>query len=62
MSEQKHPYPEFETTTLWAIVEKCITDLEDNSDVNITTRREYIIGYICKALSENGVHLEDGLR
>jgi hypothetical protein len=33
-------------------VERAIQDLVENHDIAETTRREYIVGYICKQLEK----------
>ena len=48
----KHPYSKFEDTQLWKLVDKTVNDLIENQDIELTTRKEYVIGYICKAISE----------
>jgi len=48
-----HPYEKFEKTALWEAVSKGINDLVENSDIETTTKREYIIGYLCKTISES---------
>ena len=50
----KHPYQKFENTKLWQIVEKAILDLEENQDLKLTERKEYVVGYICKELTKEG--------
>ncbi|MCW8899654.1 MAG: hypothetical protein OQK95_03175 [Gammaproteobacteria bacterium] len=52
MSDE-HPYKAFETNENWKIVEKAIADLVDNQDLKEMTDRKYIVGYICKLLSES---------
>lgn len=42
---------EFEGTPLWKALEKGIADLVQNLDVEERTRREYIVGYLCKMLA-----------
>ncbi|GHV37116.1 hypothetical protein FACS1894178_8820 [Bacteroidia bacterium] len=46
-----HPYTKFENTDLWISIESSINDLIDNQDIKLTTRKEYVVGYICKQLS-----------
>jgi hypothetical protein len=46
---------EFQNTSLWAVVENAIIDLERNQDLKIETPSEYVIGYLCKQLVEEGV-------
>jgi len=47
-----HPYKQFENTPLWAVINKGIEDLIENEDIKETTRREYIVGYLWKLISE----------
>ena len=44
------PYDRYRNTELWRKVEEAIHDLVENQDISETTRREYIVGYICKKL------------
>ena len=46
-----HPYKEFEGTPLWEAIDDAISKLEQNSDVVLTTAREYVVGYIAKTVS-----------
>ena len=48
-----HPYKEFEETQLWSIVNGAVADLEENQDLSLTTGREYVVGYICKKLTDS---------
>ena len=50
-----HTYEVFENTQLWGTVETALEDLEKNCDLTLATRDEYVIGYICKALTEAGL-------
>ena len=56
-----HPYREFEATAVWREIDAAIRALERNRDLQLTTAREYVIGLICKRLSDAGV-LSDGVR
>jgi hypothetical protein len=47
----KHPYREFEGTREWAAIDRAITNLVSNKDIEETTARKYIVGYLCKALA-----------
>ncbi|MDP2174288.1 MAG: hypothetical protein Q8K70_00110 [Bacteroidota bacterium] len=53
MKEIKHPYEEFQKTKLWEIITKSIDDLVINQDIELTTRKEYVVGYICKNIDLN---------
>jgi hypothetical protein len=46
-----HPYREYEGTPLWRALNKGIADLVENQDLEERTRREYIVGYLCKLLA-----------
>jgi hypothetical protein len=50
-----HPYRESEDTVLWREIDAIITALERNGDLQLTTAREYVIGSICKRLSDADV-------
>jgi hypothetical protein len=50
-SKLSHPYEEFEETELWKALNKGILDLVKNKDLKEITRREYVVGYLCKALT-----------
>lgn len=41
-----HPYTNYENNEIWRVVEKSILDLIENQDIEITTKEEYVIGYI----------------
>jgi hypothetical protein len=38
-----HPYRLFEGTPLWEVINKGINDLVENSDLEETTQREFIV-------------------
>lgn len=50
------PYDKYRGTPLWEKLDRIVADLEDNRDIEITTGREYIIGYLCRQLSEDNPH------
>jgi hypothetical protein len=50
-----HPYGEFEGTRLWATVDAAVAELVHNRDVQLTTARDYVIGYLCRALTLQGL-------
>lgn len=49
-----HPYKDFEGTKLWQVVDRAVTDLVENQDLEISTPREYVIGYLVKSLAVAG--------
>jgi hypothetical protein len=46
----KHSYTRYENSDLWNTVRQAVVDLIENQDLELQTREEYVIGYICKAL------------
>ncbi|MES2728426.1 MAG: hypothetical protein V4643_15055 [Bacteroidota bacterium] len=59
MKEIKHPYKEYEQTQLWDIMNKAIDDLIDNQDIELTTRKEYVVGYLCKSLKSKFKNIKE---
>jgi len=53
MKKTNRPYNEFEETELWKTLVKVLIDLVKNKDMQLTTPKEYVIGYICKILTPN---------
>lgn len=45
-------YEEPEKTVLWKILSAAIIDLEENLDIQLLTKNKYVVGYLCKKLSE----------
>lgn len=48
-----HPYEQFEDTSLWEAINKGLDDLVENNDIEETTSREHIVGYLCKLINES---------
>jgi len=48
----RHPYMDYEGTPMWSWVRKGIRDLVDNKDLTEHEDRNYIVGYICKVISQ----------
>lgn len=48
-----HPYKSYENTELWKNINRIMDDLIENQDIIETTKREYIVGYICENLIKN---------
>ncbi len=44
------PYELYRGSQLWKIIEKAVSDLVDNNDLTENTRRDYIVGFLCKRL------------
>ena len=40
-------------TPLWDVINKGINDLVENKDIEETTYRENIVGYLCKLITES---------
>lgn len=45
-----HPYQSFESSPVWNALNQAIEDLIRNKDIQEHTKREYIVGYLCKKL------------
>jgi hypothetical protein len=54
MKKPTHPYKNLQKTDLWRVIDRALDDLVSNHDVTEQTRREYIVGYLCKQLKQNG--------
>ena len=50
-----HPYEQYESTKAWKTIDKAVSDLVQNKDIDETTAREYIVGYLCKMLYEKNL-------
>jgi hypothetical protein len=48
---QQHPYIQYESSPQWQILNKAVDELMKNGDIQLSTAREYIIGYLCQALA-----------
>lgn len=48
----KHPYKAFEGKSLWKQLDRGISELVQNGDLIEKTPREYIIGYLCKLVTD----------
>jgi hypothetical protein len=53
MSKLAHPYLGFRGSTLWKRVDRAILDLIADDDIRLKTRRQYVVGYICKVLTQH---------
>jgi len=47
----RHPYVQFEGTSLWKAIDRAVAGLERNNDLTLTTARQYAIGYLCLQVS-----------
>jgi hypothetical protein len=45
-------YVQFTHLKLWKEIDKAIADLEMNRDLELTTNRELVIGYLCKEIAK----------
>jgi hypothetical protein len=55
------PYIEFEQTPLWKAIDAAIAELERNRDMELTTARMLVIGYLCQQLAAQGAATEKSL-
>jgi hypothetical protein len=49
------PYSKYEKTLLWETIEKSINDLIENQDIELTTAKKYVVGYLCEKISNHNV-------
>jgi hypothetical protein len=47
-----HPYQSFEDSPTWRVLDAAIRDLEENRDLEVTTARPYVLGFLCMRLAE----------
>lgn len=47
-----HLYEKYKNTELWKKLDEALDELVENQDIEEITKREYIVGYICKKLIE----------
>jgi hypothetical protein len=47
----RHPYVDYEADPLWPLIQKGIDDLVKNQDLIEQEDRSYIVGYLCKVIS-----------
>ncbi|MFZ0334002.1 MAG: hypothetical protein WAN10_14125 [Candidatus Acidiferrales bacterium] len=50
MGKLAHYYTGLRGSILWKRVDRAVLDLIENQDLRLTTRRQYVVGYICHAL------------
>ena len=55
-----HHYTELEEAVLWKAVDAALAELELNRDVQLSTAREYVVGYLCEQLARQRITI-DGL-
>jgi len=49
------PYEAFRNTEAWISVEDIVQQLVENTDLELTTAPEYVVGAICKRLADDGL-------
>lgn len=52
-NQPEPPYREFEGTGLWNALDKGIAELVENQNLKEITKREYIVGNLCKVLTHH---------
>jgi|GEM_PF-1649350 hypothetical protein len=45
-----HPYQDYESLPVWNVLNNAIEDLIQNQDILEQTKRELIVGFLCKRL------------
>ena len=53
------PYEKHRASELWEEIDKILSDLEENNDIELTTARQYVIGYFCEQLTKSRVEVSD---
>jgi len=48
MNYDKNKYQKYRNTKSWKVLEEAIDELIENQDLIITTKKEYVIGYLCE--------------
>ena len=48
-------YSQFANTKLWNAIDKAIANLEKNRDLELTTDRRFVVGYLCKSLAKRNL-------
>ena len=48
----KTPYDEHKESPLWETIDKAISELVNNHDLQELTPRDYIVGYLVKSISD----------
>lgn len=51
----QHAYKKYENTPQWHVVNDAIDALVKNGDIQETTNRVYIVGFLCKMLAARGL-------
>ena len=51
-SHSSHPYAALEGTVEWSAIDRAVRELAANQDLVETTKHEYIVGFLCKALAD----------
>lgn len=54
-----HLYEKYEGTNMWKTIKDALSQLQVNNDIEIMTREEYVVGFLCKALDENDIVPKD---
>jgi len=48
----EHTYKVYEQTGLWHVIKDALDSLMENKDIKITTRKELVIGFLCKKIMD----------
>jgi hypothetical protein len=46
-----HPYFRHEGSELWHVLDTALAELEHNQDIELRTKRELVLGFICDAVT-----------
>jgi len=58
MHAGEHLYDSYQGTQTWSLLNSGLNDLVGNRDLIEQTHRDYIVGYLCKVLSEGARRTE----
>ena len=47
-----HPFDEYRDTPLWHVVAAAVAELEATREITVDTGRDYVVGYICRRLTD----------
>ncbi len=53
MKKPQHPYKQYENDPLWNLLDKAVGALARNGDIDETTSRKYIVGFLCEKLAKS---------
>lgn len=55
MNRAKRPYDRYEHHDAWTVLHDAVSALVRNGDLEVSTTRHHIVGFLCKCLAEAGL-------